>query len=470
MAERDGNPPRDPKLEISILGSMLVDRKAAETAIRMLGEQPVEDGPFYSECHNLIYASAVWLQNKGRNIDVIEMTNVLRRSNRLDEVGWEEGLPGVYGPGYLAELAFRTITTANVDSYCRILLELKMQRDALIFAKEVQAKILLQTDDIFELLSAWNDKIYSLASQKHKGGPVDASKIVIETLDQIEKTTSDGSGLVGVPSGIREFDDLTGGFMPGEVTIIAGRPSMGKTALACTIAVSAALNYPIEEKRVPVLIFSLEMKKEKLMVRMLSNVAKVNSIGIRRNQMSLDEWDRVGLASKELGNAPIWIDESSGLTPTDIRTTTMEFIRKHGIGLVIIDYLQLVRSGRRYGPGERTQEVGYISGRLHDIAKDLNVPIILLCQMNRSIETGTYREPQLSDLKQSGDIEQDADIVLFIHEPREKKDAEQSEFGFEEFAKRELIIRKARDSGTGSVRTRYYKQWNSFADINAYQP
>ncbi|HYM21256.1 MAG TPA: replicative DNA helicase [Candidatus Kapabacteria bacterium] len=445
-------PPQAIEIEESLLGAMMIDKVAANRALEVLGDRTLEDSPFYREAHTAIYRAMVDLDSKGEPIDVLSVTNRLRLNGALEEVG---------GPSYLVELTSKVVTTANVEAHSRLLLEKYLGRELIRTCEEVKLRAFLGEDDTFELLDQAEGNLFRLSETRHRRSFQRMDRLSHETMEHLQHVHDHHSSVTGVPTGLTDLDEITAGWQKTDLIIIAARPSQGKTALALTLARNAALN-PIKEHRIPVAIFSLEMGAQQLVLRLLCSEAQVDMQSARKGKLSGEDWKKVSLGISRLHEAPIFIDDTAAITPLELRAKCRRLKATENIGLVIVDYLQLMEVSRSMDSRER--EISTISRSLKALSKELNIPVIALSQLNRGVESRTDKRPMLSDLRESGAIEQDADLVLFIYRP-ETYGIEQYDDGKQTEGTAEIIIGKHRNGPIGQARVSFRGNIGSFNNL-----
>ena len=435
-------PPQNVEAERSVLGSILLDKDAI---IKIIDVVSPED--FYEEKHSIIYESMLELFDKREAIDIITLSENLESKGRLKEVG---------GSSYLAEVVNETPSAANIVYYAGICRDKAVLR-RLINASGVIANLGYDEDaELSETLDKAEQSLFSISQKflKNKFVPIkDALADAFDRIDKIHKDKDKGA-LRGVPSGFRELDNKTAGFQKSDLIILAARPSMGKTSFALNLAENAAI-----DEKIPVGIFSLEMSKEQLIERLLSSQAGVDSWKLRTGNLSDDDFPKIGYAMGVLSEAPIFIDDSAGGNIMEIRAKARRLQMEHGLGLIIIDYLQLMEGRRNSGDANRVQEISEISRSLKGLARELNVPIIALSQLSRAVEHRDNKRPQLSDLRESGSIEQDADVVLFLYRD-EYYNPDSDRKGITE-----VLIRKHRNGPTGEAELFFNPAQMRFADL-----
>ncbi|MBX6362361.1 MAG: replicative DNA helicase [Gemmatimonadetes bacterium] len=442
----DRQPPYAAEAELSVLGGMLIDGDAVAKAIEI-----VDESSFYREANRRIFRAMARLFQRGEVIDPVTVSEELKKTDELDAVG---------GMAYLAELLDAVPTAANIEYHARIVRERALLRKLI----EAASQIIRDAYDIGEksveqILDEAEQRIFHVAQAHDREGFVWIKKILYSAFEQIEQWQSAKGGITGVPTGFPDLDQMTGGFQKGDLVIIAARPSMGKTSLVTGMALHAAIAH-----QVPVAIFSLEMSKDQIVQRMLCHEALVDLGSLRRGRLSDDDFVRLAQAAGHLNTAPIWIDETGGISALETRAKARRLkADQPNLGLVIIDYIQLMTGTGR--AENRQQEVSEISRALKGLAKELNVPVIALSQLSRAPEQRTDHRPQLSDLRESGAIEQDADLVMFLYRPeRYMTEQEAEEKGV--VGHSELIVAKQRNGPTGTVNLYFRKSSTRFESVS----
>lgn len=438
-------PPHSIEAEQSVLGSLLLDNRAWDRVIDY-----VTDEDFYRPEHRSIFAAIGHLAGRNQPFDVITISEVLKSQNLIEKVG---------GEAYLFELVNNTPSAANVTAYAEIVRDRSILRQLIETATDIADHALAPDGrDVKELLDDAEREVFKIADQNVRGaGPVAINKLLGKAVDRIDKLSQRDGELTGISTGFVDFDQMTAGLQPGDLIIIAGRPSMGKTSFAMNIAEHAS----IKEAK-PVLVFSMEMPSESLTLRMLSSLGRIDQHKVRTGKLSDDDWPRITSAVSVLSEAKMYIDDTPAMTPGEVRSRARRLAREHGgLSLIVLDYLQLMRS-----PGNnenRSVEVSEISRSLKAIAKELEVPVIALSQLNRSLESRSDRRPVMSDLRESGSIEQDADLIAFIYRD-EVYNEDSPEKGIAE-----IIIRKQRNGPIGEFRVTFhgkYTRFDNFASNN----
>ncbi len=402
MTDVDGRMvPRDTDLEQTVLGAIMLERDAYTSVCDIIKPES-----FYDPAHQKIYSAVQQLGMRQQPIDMLTVTEQLRLDGNLEAAG---------GPVYIAQLTSRVLSGANVEYHARIVAQKYLARELINFASSIEGKAFDETNDVDDLLQEAEGRLFEISQRNVKKDVTQIDPVIKQAIEQIEAASNRTTGLSGLETGYTEIDKITSGWQASDLIIIAARPAMGKTAFVLSMAKNMAVNY-----NTPVAIFSLEMSNLQLVNRLISNVCELPGEVIKSGQLSQPEWDQLMTRIKRLYSAPLYIDDTAALSIFELRTKARRLVREHDIKIIIIDYLQLMNaSGMRFG--SREQEVSMISRSLKQLAKELNIPIIALSQLNRSVESrGTGNEgkrPQLSDLRESGAIEQDADLVCFIHRP-----------------------------------------------------
>jgi replicative DNA helicase len=427
-------PPQAIETEQSVLGAILQNTPALHVAIEQLKEEY-----FYLPKHRKIFAAIVKLYETSGAIDLITVPTELNNRGQLDEIG---------GRRYLMDLTDSVVTFDNIDDHCRIIIEAAVKNQLINDSSAVINRCYDTGASADELLDFAERKIFAIKEDSLKGDFVALKNILPQTFEQIEEYAKREGHVTGVATGYPDLDGLTAGFQNSDLVIIAGRPSMGKTAFALNVAENVAVT-----RAVPVIIFSLEMAKEQLAQRLLCSRARISAHQMRTGRIADHQWTNLSIAVGPLSEAPIFIDDSASLSVMEIRAKARRMKLKHDIGLILIDYMQLVRGQKN--PESRQQEITYISQSLKALARELKVPVVALSQLSRQVELrGKEAKPQLSDLRESGAIEQDADLVLFIHRTRDDEGSLSSNA--------EIIIGKQRNGPTGVVSLVFVKDYARF--------
>jgi replicative DNA helicase len=419
--------PNNLEAERSILGAILLDNHALNAAV-----EKIRSEDFFLSQHRQIFERMIQLGEKQQAIDVVTLMEDLSRRGELEAAG---------GIAYLSQLADGLPRVTNVEHYARIVKEKAVLRSLIFSASAIQEQALAAGDDADVILDRAESVIFQLAEDRVKVGLIGVKELVRDNYERLEKIFSEGRRITGLTTGYPGLDNETAGLQPSELIILAARPSMGKTALALNISENVALRL-----REPVAVFSLEMSKESLLLRLLASEARVDAHKFRTGHMNRDDWGKVTGALTNLADAPLWIDDSASSTVMEIGAKARRLKRDRGLSLLVVDYLQLVVPTHMGRGTNRQEEVSSISRGLKGLAKELKVPVLVLSQLTRAPERDD-RKPQLSDLRESGAIEQDADVVLFINRPNFYK----TDLPEEDRAKAELIIAKQRNGPTGSM-------------------
>jgi replicative DNA helicase len=419
--------PHNLEAERSILGAILLDNHALNAAVEKLRSHD-----FFLPQHRQIFDRMIQLGEKQQAIDTVTLMEDLTRNGNLESAG---------GISYLSQLADGLPRVTNVEHYARIVKEKAVLRSLIFSASAIQEQALAAGDDADTILDRAESAIFQIAEDRVRAGLIGVKELVRENYERLERIFSEGRRITGLGTGYTDLDNQTAGLQPSELVILAARPSMGKTALALNIAENVALR-----KREPVAIFSLEMSKESLLLRMLASEARVDAHKFRTGHMNRDDWGKITGALSNLGEAPLWIDDSASSTVLEMGAKARRLKRDRGLSLMIVDYLQLVVPTHTGRGTNRQEEVSSISRSLKGLAKELKLPIVVLSQLTRAPER-EERKPQLADLRESGAIEQDADVVMFINRPNFYK----TDLPEEDRAKAELIIAKQRNGPTGTL-------------------
>ncbi len=434
-------PPANPEAEQSVLGAILVRPEVLDRVADL-----IEPGDFYREAHARIFQTMLDLYGRGEPVDLVTVTALLKERGQLESVG---------GPVFLAGLSEQVGFAVNAERYATIVHDKAVLRRLLDCTQEIASQCLAPVEDVAEFLDAAEHKVFEVAEAKVRPGFKPLGKLVEDEIAHLEAIWHREAGrITGVPSGFTDLDNKTAGFQPGDLIILAARPSMGKTALALNIAYNAAY-----QGQVPVAIFSLEMSKEQLVRRLLSAIGEVDASNLRRAFLSTPEWANLQTAAGYLLDCPIYIDDTPAATVLDIRAKARRLKAEGKLGMVIIDYLQLMR-GRADIPS-REQEISEISRSLKALAKEMQVPVIALSQLNRRVEERPNKRPQLADLRESGAIEQDADVIIFIY--RDEVYREDSP----DRGTAEIIVGKQRNGPTGKLKLAFRDKFTRFDNLAA---
>jgi len=433
-------PPQNLEAEQSVLGGLLLDNFALNTVLELL-----ETSDFYSEAHRKIFSSIVELSNRNEPCDLITLSNILKDQKRIEQVG---------GTAYLASLVDNVPSAVNIAYYAKIIKEKSILRRLIGTATEILNKSYDAGMDIDSVLDEAEHAIFEISENKIRPSFYPIRDIIKDSFKTIERLYAKKELVTGVATGFDKIDDITSGLQKSDLIIIAGRPSMGKTAFALNIAQYAAL-----EMGVPVAIFSLEMAKEQLATRMLAAEARVDSQRLRKGFLGETDWPKLTTAAGRLSEAPIYIDDTPAITAIEMKAKSRRLKAENGLGLIILDYLQLMRGNS--SRDSREQEISEISRSLKALAKELSVPVIALSQLNRKVEDRTSRRPQMADLRESGAIEQDADLIAFIYRDEVyNRSDDNPEKGIAE-----IIIGKQRNGPTGTVKLAFQEKYTLFENL-----
>ena len=436
-------PPNDVEAEQAVIGSMLTDKEAVSAAIEVLKPED-----FYREDNRIIFEAILSLYGRSEPIDIITLKSELSSMGKFEAVG---------GLEYIAELPDKVPTTANVEQYIKIVEEKSVLRNLIKTANEIITLGYDQTQEVDSIIDGAEKKIFEVMQKKNQKGYTPIKDILVETFTELEQLYNQKQRITGIPTGFSDLDFRTSGLHNSDLILVAARPAMGKSAFALNIATNAAVR-----AKVPVAIFSLEMSKEQMTSRILCSEAMVDSNKVRTGKIDDEEWGKLAAASGELSEANIYIDDTPGISIMEIRAKCRKMKIEKNIGLVVIDYLQLVQGSGKRG-SSREQEIAEISRSLKILAKEINVPVIALSQLSRAPEQRPDHRPMLSDLRESGSIEQDADIVMFLYrddyynENSEKKNIA------------EVILAKHRSGSTGTVELLWLGNYTKFANIDKYR-
>lgn len=437
-------PPQNIEAEQAVLGAMLIDKEAIAKATEVLSADD-----FYREAHRVIFSAMLELYNKNEAVDMVTVTEILKRDNKLEDIG---------GIAYITSLANVVLTAANVKYHAEIVAEKSVLRQLVRVSTEIAAMGYEANDDVGTLLDTAESRILEISNRKKKADFTPINDILMDSVQSIESLLQNKGGLTGLPAGFADLDKLTSGLHPSDFIILAARPSMGKTALALNIVQNVALraHKAIGGEPRSVAFFSLEMSKEQLVNRMLCAEAGIDSQRLRVGEMHDEDWTHLWDACDTMSRAKIYIDDTAGITAIEMRSRARRLKAEHGLDLIVVDYLQLMQgSGKRNNSGDRQQEVSEISRSLKALARELDVPVLALSQLSRSVESRQVKRPMLSDLRESGSLEQDADIVAFLY----REDYYNPET---ENKHTELIIAKHRNGPVDTVNLFFQKQFTKF--------
>lgn len=434
-------PPYSAEAERGTLGAILLDNRSINRAIEM-----ISSGDFYEARNRIIYETMLAISDRGEPIDLVTLTDELRRSEKIEKSG---------GITYIGALTEAVPTSKHIDTYARIIRDKSLLRALISVSGEISARAYEDPADVEEFLDEAEAAIFEIAGKKITPSYYSLHELIPEAVKEIERWQKKEGGIPGVPSGFKELDELTAGFQNSDLIILAGRPGMGKTSLALNIARNAAI-----DSEIPVAVFSLEMSRNQVALRFFCAEAHLNSRDIRRGFIHKEDWAKLLIAANLLRDTNIYIDDTPAISVLEMKAKTRRLVAEHKVGLVVVDYLQLMR-GRQTRDGSREQEIADISRSLKGLAKELNIPVIALSQLNRAVETREDKRPRLSDLRESGAIEQDADLIMFLY--REKKYNKETDL--ENVA--ELNIGKHRNGPEETIKLVFIEQ---FARFEEYSP
>lgn len=438
-------PPQAVDLEEAVLGALMLEKEAVNTAIDIL--QPKS---FYKEAHQKIFSAIQDLFQQSEPIDILTVTNELKQRGELDLIG------GAY---FVTQLTNRVASAANIEYHARIIAQKYIQRELIRISADIITEAYDETTDVFTLLDKAESNLFSVAEGNINKSHDSMSELIRDAITQIETAKNQESGVIGVASGFTALDRVTSGWQPSDLVIIAARPAMGKTSYVLSLARNAAVDF-----KMPVAFFSLEMSSVQLVTRLISAESEISSEKLRSGNLRNDEIQQIHTKITGLAEAPIFIDDTAGLSVFELRAKARRLKAKHDIQLLIIDYLQLMTGGGD-NKGNREQEISMISRSLKSIAKELNIPVLALSQLSRAVETrGGDKRPQLSDLRESGSIEQDADMVQFIHRP-EYYGLNEDEDGNSTNGIANIIIAKHRNGSVCDVQLKFVNELAKFQDL-----
>jgi len=453
LAQEGRVPPQAIEVEEAVLGAMLIEHEAATVALQMLSPDD-----FYKNAHSHIFEVLHDLYERDNPLDLLTVENELRDKGLLETCG---------GAGYLSELTRSVSSAANIDYHAQIIAEKATKRNLILSCTEIIKESYDSSSDPYDVLDRAEQKVFDLANAKHRTQAKPIGDVLKDTLSHLEDMRGKEGGITGVPTGLA-IDELTAGWQNGDMIVIAARPSMGKTAFVLTTARNAALHQDPKLKT-KVAVFSLEMSDQSLVQRLLTMEGRINAQSARSGRLKDDEFKRLIDAAGRLFTADIFIDDTPGLSIMELRTKARRLKSEHDIGLVIVDYLQLMSSNNR-DAGNREQEIASISRGLKALAKELDVPVIALSQLSRAVETrGGDKRPQLSDLRESGSIEQDADVVCFLYRP-EYYGITTTPEGESTTGLAEIIVGKQRNGPVGTKRLYFVKDYARFENLTTAQP
>lgn len=439
--------PQARELEEAVLGALMLEKDAYSVISDILRPES-----FYDKVHELIFAAVQDLALQQKPIDMLTVIEQLRKKGDLDFVG---------GPFYITQLSSKVVSTAHLEYHARIIAQKYLARELIIFSSNVAAKAFDESNDVDDLMQEAEGRLFEISQRNVKKDVQQINPVIKEAVELMQLASNRTDGLSGLQSGFKALDKITSGWQNSDLIIIAARPAMGKTAFVLSMAKNMAVNFNI-----PVAVFSLEMSNVQLVNRLIVNVCQLPGEKIKNGSLADYEWQQLDYKLKDLYDAPIYIDDTPSLSVFELRTKTRRLVKEHKIKCIIIDYLQLMNaSGMNFG--SREQEVSMISRSLKGLAKELNIPIIALSQLNRGVESrvGEGKRPQLADLRESGAIEQDADMVCFIHRPEYYK-IYTDDKGNDLTGKAEIIIAKHRNGAVGDVLLSFKSEFARFQNLD----
>ena len=433
--------PQALEAEKAVLGSMLTTKEAVSKSMQWLTADQ-----FYKTSHERIFACMVDLFEIGEPVDAISVVNRLQKKNELESVG---------GAFYITGLAESVPTTANVEHYSKIVLEKHLLRTLIKVSHEVSKDAFEDSQEVDEILDSAESAIFNISEKRLRGGFKHIDPILHQAFEELDKIASKPGSVTGVPSGLMDLDDMTSGFHPGELIIVAGRPGMGKTALALSMGRNAAIL-----NKTGVGMFSLEMANHQLAMRLLCAEGRVDSHLVRTGKLPKTQWKNLSIAVGSLAEAPIYLDDTPGMSVLEVRAKARRLKAEKDVGLIIVDYLQLMTGPK--GSESRQQEISQISRSLKNLAKEIDLPVIGLSQLSRAVESRSDRRPQLSDLRESGAIEQDADLVIFLYRPWVYTQDD------DDRGKAEIIVAKQRNGPTGIIEATFIDRFARFENMSSF--
>ena len=443
--------PQVPEMEEAVLGAILIDKDSFSIVNEL-----ISPSGFYNESHQIIYQAMLELYTNAEPIDTISVVRQLRKSGQIQKIG---------GAKYIATLSSKVNSSANIEYHAMAISQAAVKREMIGVANEIMSEGFSDTNDIFDLLNKTEQSFFSISEKNIRKNYLDANTIMRLSINELEqKKQNNAGGITGIPSGFTELDALTGGWQKTELTIIAARPGMGKTAFVVSSMRNAAVDHNF-----PVAIFSLEMSATQLMLRLISAEAEIDSEKLRKGTLQPHEWEQLHHRINKLSKSSVFIDDTPALSILELRAKCRRLKAQHNIQMVIIDYLQLMTGDDGSGvSSSREQEIAAISRSLKNLAKELEVPVLALSQLSRAVEMrGGDKRPQLSDLRESGSIEQDADMVMFLYRPEYYKITE-DEMGNSTEGIGEVIIAKNRAGTTDNIKLQFIGKYTKFANVGDY--
>ena len=448
--EKGKLPPQAIDLEEVVLGAMMIDKKGVDEVIDLLTAEA-----FYKETHQFIFQAIFALFQKSEPIDLLTVSNQLKKDNNHERIG---------GDFYLISLTQKVSSSAHIEFHARIILQKFIQRSLIKISNEIITDSYDESKDVFDLLDNAESKLYDVTQGNIKKSSETAQNLVIQAKTKIE-AISNKKGLSGIPSGFGKIDKLTAGWQESDLVIIAARPGMGKTALALSMTSNIAI-----DNQIPLAFFSLEMSSIQLITRLISSETGLNSDKLRTGKLEKHEWEQLNVRVKNLEKAPLYIDDTASLSIFDLRAKARRLVSQKDVKMIIVDYLQLMTTGGNIKTGNREQEISTISRNLKALAKELNIPVIALSQLSRAVETrGGTKRPILSDLRESGAIEQDADIVSFLYRPEYYGITEwDDDMKTPSEGQGEFIVAKHRNGALDSIKLKFVANLGKFEDIDSF--
>ena len=441
-------PPQALDLEESVLGALMLEKDALTNVIDILKPEN-----FYKDANKEIYQSIIDLFNDSEPIDLLTVTSQLKKNGKLEYVG---------GSFYVTQLTTRVNSASNIEYHARIILEQSIKRQLIEVSGEVQKEAYEDTTDVFDLLDNTEQSLFDISESHIRKNYSQVKGLMKEAIDELQAKKTRKDGITGVPSGFIDLDNITSGWQPSDLVIIAGRPSMGKTAFVLSMMRNASIDHEM-----PIALFSLEMSSLQIVNRLISSEAELDSDKIKKGNLKDYEWQQLLHKTDQLNNAKIFIDDTPALSILELRAKSRRLKSQHDIQCIIVDYLQLMSGEYGKSSGNREQEIASISRSLKAIAKELNVPVLALSQLSRAVETrGGDKRPVLSDLRESGSIEQDADMVLFIYRA-DRYDITEDEDGNLTAGVAEVLLRKNRNGPTGKVKLKFIERFAKFTDMSS---
>jgi len=435
-------PPQAIDVEMSVLGAMLIEKEAIARALDLL-----TDEAFYKEAHRIIFRGMIALFDRSEPVDLVTLTEELRRRGELEKVG---------GSYYLTELTNYITSAANIEYHAKIVLEKALMRQLITSSNEISGRAYQDSEDAFDLLDEAEQKIFKISEMHLKRSFISMNQALHKTMEMLESIHGKHSGITGVPSGFTELDNITGGFQKSDLVVVAGRPAMGKTAFVLSAARNASVEYDA-----PAAFFSLEMSAQQLVLRLICAEARVDQHKVRTGRLPEDQWQYLSTRIGKLARAKLFIDDTPSLGILELRAKARRLKAEHDIQMVVVDYLQLMQGPK--GMDSREREISAISRSLKALAKELDVPVLALSQLNRAVEARSDKRPQLADLRESGAIEQDADVVMFVHRPEAYNIKEEGGESTEGVAK--IFVDKQRNGPVGTARLSFIKTYARFENL-----